>query len=53
MRNNPKISRYIQRISQIHDKSGGDLTVAHASLMLAILKCLERALTSYLSRMKL
>lgn len=53
MNNSRKISKYIQRITQINDKSGGDLTVAHASLMLAILKCLESALTTYLSKMRL
>ena len=53
MRNNRKIDKYIERIGQIHAGGSGDLSVADATRMLAIIKCLEAALTAFLFKRKL
>ena len=53
MRNNRKIAKYIERINEINAGRCGDLSVSDASRMLAIIKCLESALTAYLFKMKL
>ena len=48
-----KIGEYIDRLDRLHYRNAGQLNVDTAIRMLAVLKCLERALTAYLSRMKL
>jgi hypothetical protein len=53
MRNNRKITRYIERIARIHDEQSGDLNVADVTRLLALLTCLKAELTAYLRKMKL
>ncbi len=53
MRSNRKIGEYVERINQINGHRTGDLNVADATRMLAVIKCLEAALTAYLLKMKL
>jgi hypothetical protein len=48
-----KFSEYIERLVQINYDNAGSLNVTTATRMLAILKCLESALTAYLRKVEL
>ena len=48
-----RIGEYVERLVDLKSDMAGELDVDAVTRMLAVLKCLERALTAYLSRMKL
>jgi hypothetical protein len=48
-----QIGEYIDRLTGLQSNMTGELNVAAAMRMLVVLKCLERALTAYLSKQKL
>jgi len=48
-----KTAEYIDRLAQLHYDNAGNLSVRTATRMLAVLKCLEAALTAYLRKVEL